>query len=639
VVYVHRLGQSRLEDLPFVSLIADHGYAVWAYDVRGQGSGMTEPANAALPTNGSTLWGTIERYDLAEEIQFVAAHAAWQGWIDTTRTAVIGPSQGGVHAWAAAAQSGRPLTVPGRGTITFPPITCAVAADYVAEPAFDWLRGGKLWSSWFIDQISDDLFPHPGYVLDPVFWQASAAAFRAQDPQSLLTAWAADGRRIDGMLSTLTVPVLVSHAYHDLIDSPLPTLQMLAGVQAPTKILLSTIGHNTTPDTEERTFRDVTILRWLEHWLWQVQNGIDREPPFVLSEMPLDDAQRNDVGWLWNRRSGQNPLHAPSSTRYWLYDDGTLQGVEPAQVLPSATIAQTIVDPTFTPAFYIASANNRVLAGVLAACPLSEIVYATPPLASESQLGACAAVHLQVTPDHQDWMIAALLTVQPPNGNEEMLSCNAFARGDSTIGVGEAVDITLPPVAARLPAGSVVRLRLRNLWLREAPMARVLEVAPLFHDFQLAVGLGSAVGGSWIDLPLAPVRNAIVADTQFLDTAVMAPVHLTIRAGAAHAHSPYFVTASASGQVPGTPYQNDVIPITVDWFTGVLTVSLNTPFFTGFLGDLDGDGNGSAVFDLSQFAPFDPGLAGLRVTFAAYAWDYILSPGGTASNPVDVFVR
>jgi hypothetical protein len=313
--------------------------------------------------------------------------------------------------------------------------------------------------------------------------------------------------------------------------------------------------------------------------------------------------------------------------------------VEPAQVLPSATIAQTIVDPTFTPAFYIASANNRVLAGVLAACPLSEIVYATPPLASESQLGACAAVHLQVTPDHQDWMIAALLTVQPPNGNEEMLSCNAFARGDSTIGVGEAVDITLPPVAARLPAGSVVRLRLRNLWLREAPMARVLEVAPLFHDFQLAVGLGSAVGGSWIDLPLAPVRNAIVADTQFLDTAVMAPVHFTIRAGAAHAHSPYFVTASASGQVPGTPYQNDVIPITVDWFTGVLTVSLNTPFFTGFLGDLDGDGNGSAVFDLSQFAPFDPGLAGLRVTFAAYAWDYILSPGGTASNPVDVFVR
>jgi len=248
-------------------------------------------------------------------------------------------------------------------------------------------------------------------------------------------------------------------------------------------------------------------------------------------------------------------------------------------------------------------------------------------------------VHLQITPDHQDWMIAALLTVQPPGGNEEMLSCNGFSRGDSTIGVAEAVELTLPPVAARLPAGSVVRLRLRNLWLREAPMGRVLEVAPLFHDFQLAVGHGTAVEGSWLDLPLLPVRNAMVADTQFLDTAYMAPVHFTIRAGAAHAHSPYFVTASASGFVPGAPYQNDVIPISIDWFTGILMASLNTPFFTGFLGDLDGDGNGSAVFDLSQFAPFDPGLAGLRVTFAAYAWDYILSPGGTASNPVDVYVR
>src|SRR5262249_26265039 len=53
VVYVHRLGQVRFEDPNFVSLIADHGYAVWAYDVRGQGSGRTEPANAALPTNGT----------------------------------------------------------------------------------------------------------------------------------------------------------------------------------------------------------------------------------------------------------------------------------------------------------------------------------------------------------------------------------------------------------------------------------------------------------------------------------------------------------------------------------------------------------------------------------------------------------
>src|SRR5439155_22238076 len=123
------------------------------------------------------------------------------------------------------------------------------------------------------------------------------------------------------------------------------------------------------------------------------------------------------------------------------------------------------------------------------------------------------------------------------------------------------------------------------------------------------------------------------------ETATMAPLHLSLRGGTARAGSPYFVVASASGQVPGAPYQNDTIPIAIDWLTGIITVSLLTPWFAGFLGDLDQDGNSSGTMDLSMFAPFDPGLAGLRVTYAAYVFDAQLSPTGAASNPIDVFVR
>ena len=638
VVYVHRLGAARLEDIGLVSMIADAGYAVWAYDVRGQASGLGA-RNSSVPIPGTTMWGAIERYDLAEQIQFAASHAAWQGLVDATRVAVIGPSQGGVHAWAAAAMSGRPLTVPGRGTITFPTISCAIAADYAAEPIHDWLRGGQLWSSWLVDQLSDDLVS-PGYLVDPLFLQTAAAAFRAQDPQSLLAAWAAEGRPIADLLPTSTVPVLVSHAYLDLIDSPLPTLEVLPGYGGPTKTLLGTIGHNVPANHIERAFRDQMFVRWLHRWLWNEPNGVELESPFVLAELPLDATERDDLDHPWSRRHvATNPLQPAATTRHWLFDDGSLQTTEPGQALTSSTISNAILDANFTPAFYLASAANRQLSGVLAACPLSESVFATAPLAAEMALSASATVHLRITPDHADWMLAALLTVQPAGGSEVLLSAQAVARDNSAPGLAETVEFTLPPVATRLPAGTVVRLRLRNVWLREAPLGRVLEVAPKFHDFQLLIGRGPAADGSWLDLPLEPVRPSLVTPTLWLDTATMLPLHFDVRGGTARAGSPYFVIGSVSGQAPGAPYQNDVIPINVDWFTGILVVSLATPWFSGFLGDLDAAGNASATMDLSMFAPFDPGLAGLRITYAAYVWDSLLSPGGAASNPIDVFVR
>ncbi|HIE72355.1 MAG TPA: alpha/beta fold hydrolase, partial [Planctomycetes bacterium] len=122
VVYVHWLGGTRFEELPLQLLIAGQGYAVWSYDVRGQGE--TVLANAGHPNGGSTLWGPIERHDLAEQVDYVANELTWQGIIDPTRLGVIGSSQGGGHAWAAAALSGELLTTPGRTSMTFPIVRC-----------------------------------------------------------------------------------------------------------------------------------------------------------------------------------------------------------------------------------------------------------------------------------------------------------------------------------------------------------------------------------------------------------------------------------------------------------------------------------------------------------------------------------
>jgi alpha-beta hydrolase superfamily lysophospholipase len=637
VVFVHPLGRTRADDFGLQTMIAAQGYAVWSYDVRAHGQALA--ANPTHPQGGSTLWGPIERIDLAEQILFVGGNVAWTGSVDATRVAVVGSSQGGVHAWNAAAFSGQPLTVPGRPTLTFPAIACVAANDYVAEPIQDWLRGGLLWSSWFLEALAGSF---PGTPIDAAFLQTARNAFLNQDPASLLQAFDLEGRGIVGHLQVSTVPVLYSHAYHDQIDSPLPTLALLQTMPGPHRAMLSTIGHNTPQNLHERAFRDGVILRWLHRYLWAEQNEVDVEPPFVLSELPLERSLREDVNYPWSRHHGVDPLLVNAPLRLFLHDDLTLRDVAPTVPQALASIDQ-VVDPqatTFTPADYLNNATVRSLTGVLAACPLDEVVYATT-IVDERQIDASAAVHLRLVPDRADWMVAALLTVQPPGvGTEEvMLASAAVASATSLPGIAEEHDFRLPPVAARVPAGGIVRLRLRNLWVREAPMAMTLEVAPRFHDFHVGVEHGGPTGGSWLDLPLHPVRPKLSTTTTWFPLATAPAVNLSVRGGVARAGNPYFLTTGVSGHLPATPFLNDLMPLENDWLVGIVSAAWVQPEFTNFLGILDANGEATATMDFGVHAPLPPALTGLRLSYAAFVFDSMLGLSGAASNACDVFLQ
>lgn len=637
VVFVHPLGQTRADDLGLQLTIAAQGYAVWSYDVRAHGQALA--ANPTHPQAGSTLWGPIERIDLAEQILFVANNASWVGSVDASRVAVVGSSQGGVHAWNAAAWSGHALTVPGRPAVTFPVISCVVANDYVSEPIQDWIRDDQLWSSWFLEAIAGSF---PGTPIDVGFLQTARTAFLNQDPQGLLQAFAAEGRSIVGNLLTSTVPVLYSHAYHDRIDSPLPTLALMQNMLAPRRAMLSTIGHNTPQNLHERAFRDGVILRWLHRFLWGELNEVDIEAPFVLSELPLSRSVREDVNYAWSRHHGGDPLLANTPLRLFLHDDQALRDVPPTAPQAPATIDQ-VVDPlatTFSPAAYLNNATLRGLQSVLAACPLDEVVYATT-VVDERQIDASATVHLRLVPDRADWMLAALLTIEPPGvGAEEvMLTSSAIASSNSLPGIAEDREFRLPPVAARVPAGAIVRLRLRNLWVRESPMAQALEVAPRFHDFHVAIEHGGATGGSWLDLPLHPVRPKLSTTTTWFPLATAPVVSLSVRGGAARAGNPYFLTTGVSGHLPATPFLNDVMPLESDWLVGIVSAAWVQPEFTNFLGILDANGDATAAMDFGIHAPLPPELTGLRLSYAAFVFDSVLGLTGAASNACDVFLQ
>jgi predicted acyl esterase len=633
VVHVHPLGQTRGFDLDLQLLIAGQGYAVWSYDVRGQGQAVG--ANPGHTNAGSTLMGPIERCDLAEQIQFLAALPAYAGVVDATRVAVLGSSQGGAHAWTAAAWSGRPLSVPGRPTITFPTIACVAPTDFVADATEDWVRGGRLFSSWFVEAISGS---YQGMPFDAAFLQTCRNAFLAQDPAGLLASFTAEDRQIAAGLATSTVPVLYAHAYLDLVDSPLSAITRLEGMPSPHRALLGTIGHNVADNIAERAFRRSLVVRWLHRWLWHETNEVELENRYVLPELPLRQVERDDPTHLWSRAHVDTLTTPVGAQRLWLANGGTMQPQAPVGP-QSPSIVQQTIDPlatTFTPHGYLSQPAVRDVQNVLAVCPLQELVYATTTTA-ELQLAASATLHVEVRPHHAEWMLAALLTVEPPGpgADEVLVASQAFAAAASTPSAPELHEVRLPPIAVRIPSGSTIRLRLRNLWLRELPMPHTLEVAPLFHDFRVDVLHGD---DTWLDLPLQPAAPRLVADRTWLDLAAPTPITTTIRGGIARAGYPYFATVGLSGHLPTVAYLNDVIPVDADWLVIASAASSQAPYFTGFLGFLDNDGEATCSLDLSTVA-LPQVLNGYRLTFATFVWDGQWAPTGAAANPCDVLLR
>ncbi len=639
VVFVHPLGQNRAFDQSLQLFVASQGFAVWTYDVRGHGQAVA--ANVTHANQGSALWGPVELLDLAEQIDFVLGNTAWTGLVDPTRIAITGSSQGGGHAWGAAARSGQTLQVAGRPSHVMPPVRCVVAHDMVADAADDWVRDGVLFSTFFTNVIAG-AYSFMGVPFDAAFVQNGRAAFLAQDPAALLAGFAAEGRATKAQLATTAVPVLYTHSYQDFVGDPLAGLETLQTVPAPHRALLGTGGHGTPANTAERSFRDAMALRWFNRFLWDVPNEVEFEAPCILAELPVSTTDREDLAFAWNRAHLADPLQPSTTTRWFLHDDLSLN--ETPAVAPQVDgVIHQVVDPLavdFDPAGWLDQATVRELPNVLQACPLAERVYAFVT-ATETQLEHSARVHLELVPDRPEWMLAALLTVQSPETGapEVMLTSRAIASKTSVADVAEQREFVLPPVATRIPAGSIVRLHLRNLWLNEYPMTPGLMTVPLFHDFEVDVVHGDATTGSWIEVPLHPVWPKLVSTTTSLDLGTLPPIAMQLRGGHGRAVFPYLLAAGMAGQLPATPYLGESVPIEGDWLVGVSVASMQAPYFTGFLGFLDADGNANGQLDFSSIAPMPTFLMGWNLTLAGFVWDGEWAPTGAATNALDVMFR
>jgi putative CocE/NonD family hydrolase len=176
-------------------------------------------------------------------------------------------------------------------------------------------------------------------------------------------------------------------------------------------------------------------LRWFDHWLKGVENGVDREPPVRIYVMGGGDAHKTPEGRLfvgghWRDEREWPPARAVA-TPYYLHSNGTLSPDKPADSPPTTYVFdprnpvptlggnvssqgtlmfQGAADQRCRPGFWLCtddkplSARNDVL------------VFQTPALNANIEVTGRLIVKLWASSDGPDTdFTAKLIDVYPPN--------------------------------------------------------------------------------------------------------------------------------------------------------------------------------------------------------------------------------
>jgi putative CocE/NonD family hydrolase len=206
-------------------------------------------------------------------------------------------------------------------------------------------------------------------------------------------------------------------------------------------------------------------LRWFDHWLKGIDNGVDREAPVRIYVMGGGDGHKTAegrifVGGHW-RDEREWPLARTEATPYYLHAGGLLGPDKPAEHAPirylfdprnpvptlggnvssqGTLMFQGAADQRCRPDFWLCtdskplSARNDVL------------VFQTPPLARDMEVTGRLIVKLWAASDGPDTdFTAKLIDVYPPNGDfpggVDLNIADSIARGRYRDGPGKAAPL------------------------------------------------------------------------------------------------------------------------------------------------------------------------------------------------------
>jgi putative CocE/NonD family hydrolase len=279
---------------------------------------------------------------------------------------------------------------------------------------------------------------------------------------------------VDHLAEYKDVPIYHVTGWYDSWGTPVANLnypELRKAKKSPQRLIIGpwTHGGQIRSHAGEAQFTDDAALdfnawrlRWFDHWLKGVDNGIEREAPVRIYVMGGGDAHKTPdgrifVGGYW-RDEQEWPLARTTPTPYYLHANGVLSNDKPAND-PAATYVFDPRNPVPTLGGNVSSQGTLMFQGAAdQRCrpdfwlcsdskPLSArndiLVYQTPLLTRDTEVTGRLIVKLWAASSSPDTdFTAKLIDVYPPNadfpGGVDLNIADSIVRARYHNGLGKA---------------------------------------------------------------------------------------------------------------------------------------------------------------------------------------------------------
>jgi putative CocE/NonD family hydrolase len=163
-------------------------------------------------------------------------------------------------------------------------------------------------------------------------------------------------------------------------------------------------------------------VRWFDHWLKEIDNGFDKEPPVYIYVMGID-RWRNECEW---------PLKRTQFTKFFLHSDGQANSLYGNGRLDEAAPGKEANDEfSYDPARPVPTLGGNIasqpkyIAGPYDQTKIEMrsdvLVYTTPPLKEDIEVTGPVILHLFASTDRTDTDFTGKIVDVHPNGYAEIL--------------------------------------------------------------------------------------------------------------------------------------------------------------------------------------------------------------------------
>ncbi len=454
LIHGHGDNASKVSCLPRALRLAGRGYLTVVYSVRGQG------ASEGLCFH----MGPRELFDLQDVIDWMLEYLP----VHADRVAVVGSSQGGWHAYMAAAHHPRVATVVPENIFT----------DYAEFGVMD----GCL-NRWFFARTMRRRIMSAGF-------QDLARRWALSGEWELLQQWLADRSPLL-FADRIRCPVFILHGWHDVGMPPNQAIAMYEALQGPKKLYLGGGGHDGQDEAGAQQLRTSLTDRWLDHWLKGHDTGIMDESPVTCAVRPG-----------WNHIDLPSPSSLVKPHRLYLHrsaplEHGQLLVETPAATTPPSNIANTPIDTSYD----LNAALHDDMSGVEAALARQECVFEGDPVTEDVMMLGAPRCRLHLLSNHASVQVHAELYDMGPDqdtGHGRLISRGHWGTRSAATGEHTEVDIRGAAICYRLEEGHRLRLVLTNLNTTFAYPFFENSCTRLFHD---------PVRASHVELPLYDVPS------------------------------------------------------------------------------------------------------------------------------------